>query len=122
MPTAVRAASTAATANSPSPELPVLPEVRSFHGLAHLHLTAAIDPATKLPAFYFAGRPVPPTVRVSPGDTLVIDYTNRLPVSSEPPMDMSNLHTHGLTDSPKAPGDDVLMQPAILPDRECFGE
>jgi suppressor of ftsI len=106
---AVLAAGGSPSAGAASLELPVLPEVRSFRGLAHLHLTAAIDPATRLPAFYFAGRPIPPTIRVNPGDTLVIDYTNALPVSSAPPLDMSNLHTHGLTDSPKAPGDDVLM-------------
>jgi FtsP/CotA-like multicopper oxidase with cupredoxin domain len=94
---------------TPLPELPVPPTVRSVNGVAHLQLTAAIDPATKLPAFYFAGRTVPPTIRVWPGDTLVIDYTNHLPVRSLPPMDVTNLHTHGLMDSPKPPGDQVIM-------------
>jgi FtsP/CotA-like multicopper oxidase with cupredoxin domain len=105
---AVLAATTTPAAKSTPPELPLFPEVRSFRGLAHLHLTAAIDPATKLPAFYFAGRTIPPTIRVHPGDTLVVDYTNALSTSSGPPLDMTNLHTHGMLDSPKPPGDDVL--------------
>ena len=100
------AAGSVTTAQTFSPELPVLPEVRSYRGLARVYLTAAIDPATKLPAFYFAGRPVPPTIRVHPGDTLVINYTNKLPASIGMPLEMTNLHTHGLLDSPKQPGDE----------------
>jgi suppressor of ftsI len=106
---AVFAAGILPAVHSGTDELPLLPEVRSFRGLAHLHLTAAINPATKLPAFYFAGRPIPPTIRVHPGDTLVVDYTNALSTSSGPPLDMTNMHTHGLLDSPKQPGDEVLM-------------
>src|SRR5450759_715 len=64
---AVFAAGILPAVHSGTDELPLLPEVRSFRGLAHLHLTAAINPATKLPAFYFAGRPIPPTIRVHPG-------------------------------------------------------
>ena len=52
---------------------------------------------------------MPPTIRVWPGDTLVIDYTNNLPVRNSAPMDITNLHTHGLMDSPKPPGDQVIM-------------
>ncbi len=96
------------------PELPLLPEVRSVNGVAHISLTAAIDPATKLPAFYYLGRSVAPTIRLNPGDTLVIDYTNNLPASTTPPIDVTNLHTHGLLDSPIQPGDQVIMT-AILP-------
>jgi hypothetical protein len=68
-----------------------------------------LTPATKLPAFYFAGRPIPPTIRLHPGDTLVLDYTNALSTSSGPPLDMTNMHTHGLLDSPQQPGDEVLL-------------
>jgi suppressor of ftsI len=92
-----------------APELPILPEVRSVGGVAHLALAAAIDPSTKLPSFYYAGGTVAPTIRVRPGDTIVIDYTNNLPVEMSPPLDITNLHTHGLMDSPKAPGDQVIM-------------
>lgn len=43
-----------------------------------------------------------PTLEIRPGDTLNVDFQNRI---DEP----TNLHTHGLHVSPKAPGDDVLM-------------
>ncbi len=111
-PAGASAATTAVglpAAQSGFPELPAAPEVRSVHGVAYLKLTAAIDPSTKLPAFFFANKTVPPTIRVWPGDTLVIDYANRLPAASVAPLDMTNLHTHGLMDSPKAPGDQVIM-------------
>jgi FtsP/CotA-like multicopper oxidase with cupredoxin domain len=106
---AVQAAIRPAGAQSGVHELPAAPEVRSVGGVAYLKLTAAINPSTNLPAFYFANQTVPPTIRVWPGDTLVIDYTNNLPASSVPLPDMTNLHTHGLTDSPQAPGDQVIM-------------
>jgi FtsP/CotA-like multicopper oxidase with cupredoxin domain len=91
------------------PELPTPPEVSSVNGVAKLQLTAALDAKTNLPTFVYAGQTVPPTIRVWPGDTLVIDYTNALPARNAPPLDMTNLHTHGLMDSPKAPGDQVIM-------------
>jgi FtsP/CotA-like multicopper oxidase with cupredoxin domain len=97
-----------------APELPLLPEVVSVNGVAHVSLTAAIDPSTSLPAFYFAGRAVAPTIRLKPGDTLVIDYTNKLPASTTAPINITNLHTHGLLDSPQQPGDQVIMT-MILP-------
>ncbi|MGD0474810.1 MAG: multicopper oxidase domain-containing protein [Candidatus Velthaea sp.] len=108
-PAPALASPAAAAAPAGAPELPLQPEVRSYRGVAHLQLTAAINPATKLPAFYFAGRPIPPTIRVHPGDTLVVDYINGMSTAAGPPLDMTNLHTHGLLDSPKPPGDDVLM-------------
>ena len=101
-------AGTVATADA-LPELPVAPEIRSVNGVAHLQLAAVLDTRTKLPAFLFGGHTVAPTIRVRPGDTIVLDYTNLLPAQSAPPLDMTNLHTHGLMDSPKAPGDQVLM-------------
>lgn len=72
-----------------------------------MKLTAAIDPATQAPAFEFDGSFVPPTIELSAGDTIDIEYVNALPVSKDPP-NMTNLHFHGLTVSPNAPGDDVL--------------
>jgi FtsP/CotA-like multicopper oxidase with cupredoxin domain len=106
---AARAAIRPAGGQSGVAELPAAPEVRSVGGVAYLQLSVAINPSTTLPAFYFAHQTVPPTIRVWPGDTLVIDYTNNLPASSVPLPDMTNLHTHGLTDSPQAPGDQVIM-------------
>ncbi len=45
---------------------------------------------------------VGPTLRVKPGDTLIVNLDNRL---DEP----TNLHFHGMHVSPKAPGDDVFI-------------
>ncbi len=102
------AEATSGAASQP-PELPVLPEVRSIAGVARLSLTAAINPATSLPSFSYGGGTTPPTIRVKPGDTIVIDYTNALPFATQPPLDITNLHFHGLTVSPRAPGDQVVM-------------
>jgi suppressor of ftsI len=58
-------------------------------------------------------------IRASPSDVLKITYINNLPVKSSetcavvPCMDMTNLHFHGLTVSPKAPQDDVLTMLAM---------
>ncbi len=106
--TAVSNGAAETTLQAPA-ELANLPEIRSVNGVAYVRLTAALDPATKLPAFIYRGAMIPPTIRVRPGDTLVIDYTNALPAASGPIMDMSNLHTHGLMVSPQAPGDQVIM-------------
>jgi len=99
----------AAAASTPAPELPVLPEVDAIGGVARMSLAAAIDPATKLPSFYYGGSTTAPTIRVHPGDAIVIEYTNDLPYETQMPLDFTNLHFHGLTVSPKAPGDQVIM-------------
>ncbi|MBD5633259.1 MAG: multicopper oxidase family protein [Candidatus Eremiobacteraeota bacterium] len=98
-----------ASASALPPELPTLPEVRSVHDVAYLALKAALNPATGLPAFYYAGSTVPPTIRIHPGDSIVIDYTNDLPRETQAPLDISNLHFHGLSVSPKMPGDQTIM-------------
>jgi FtsP/CotA-like multicopper oxidase with cupredoxin domain len=88
------------------------PQVRATNHVASLTLRAVNENGRD--AFAFDGGLVPPVLRVSPGDTLKIDYINDLPVTSpekcavNPCMDMTNLHFHGLTVSPKAPQDDVL--------------
>jgi FtsP/CotA-like multicopper oxidase with cupredoxin domain len=61
----------------------------------------------------------PPVIRVSPGDVLKIEYVNALPTTARgtcairPCMNMTNLHFHGLTVSPKTPQDDVLDMMAM---------
>jgi suppressor of ftsI len=72
-------------------------------------------------SFYFDGQPNAPTLRLSPGDQLKINYINDLPTKPQescaitPCTDVSNLHFHGLTVSPGAPQDDVLgMMAKIL--------
>jgi FtsP/CotA-like multicopper oxidase with cupredoxin domain len=91
-----------------APDLPVLPEVRSSGGVVALSVSSKLD-ANGRPAFFWNGTEVAPTIRVRPGDEIHFHYENGLPqtcgfgLASD-----SNLHFHGLSSEPKAPGDDVL--------------
>lgn len=88
-------------------ELPEPPEVRSVHGVAKLDLIASINPANGMPSFMYSGmHGVTPTIRVNPGDTIVVNISNQLPVGG--PKYYVNLHFHGMGSSPRSPGDDVL--------------
>jgi suppressor of ftsI len=93
------------------------PELRANDGTLSLTLHAAV--ASGKNSFYFDGQPVAPTLRLSPGDQLKINYINDLPAEPRescaitPCMDMTNLHFHGLTVSPEAPQDDVLGMMAM---------
>jgi FtsP/CotA-like multicopper oxidase with cupredoxin domain len=77
-------------------------------------LTAAYDSDEGHNAFFFAGKPIPPTIRAQLGGVIKLTYLNNLPVHSSeecalgPCADHSNLHFHGLHVSPEAPQDDVL--------------
>jgi suppressor of ftsI len=105
-PALPKAASPDSTASVKS--LPLAPEVDAAHSVATVELAVAIDPATGLPAFSYHGEiGVAPTVRVSPGDSIVVDVADELPPGDGMAHDM-NLHFHGLTVSPNAPADDVL--------------
>jgi FtsP/CotA-like multicopper oxidase with cupredoxin domain len=53
----------------------------------------------------YNGRYIPPTLRVHPGDTIRLRLTNAL---AEP----TNLHTHGLSVSPRGNSDNVLLNVA----------
>lgn len=92
--------------------LPEPPQIRATRHLLSLTLHAVNEGGRD--AFAFDGWTVAPVIRVSPGETLKIDYVNDLPAKSlescavNPCMDMTNLHFHGLTVSPNAPQDDVL--------------
>ena len=91
-----------------APDLPQIPEVRSENGVASLTLRAALD-ARGRPAFFWHGEEIAPTIRVHPGDEIHVHYVNALPEFCGLGMiSDSNLHFHGLTTSPKPPGDDVL--------------
>jgi FtsP/CotA-like multicopper oxidase with cupredoxin domain len=76
-------------------------------------LTAASD-SSGHDVWLFDGQAVQPAIRLSPGDVLKIHYVNALPSTPREPcdagpcMNMTNLHFHGLTVSPKRPQDDVL--------------
>ncbi|HEY1656361.1 MAG TPA: multicopper oxidase family protein [Candidatus Tumulicola sp.] len=96
----------------PSNPLPEPPEVLPVHHVAALALTAQINPATSLPELVYQGNNagLPPTIRVKPGDTIVMDVADNLPnfprVDSSMQADM-NIHFHGLTVSPNPPADNV---------------
>ncbi|MGA8534803.1 MAG: multicopper oxidase family protein [Candidatus Tumulicola sp.] len=96
-----------------STELTEPPEVRAVHGVATVSLVAQINVATELPAFDFKGQiSTAPTIRVRPGDTIVLDVTNELPAGHGMQGDL-NLHFHGLGVSPEPPADDVLTMLAM---------
>src|SRR6266853_5495561 len=94
------------------------PGLRAKNHTLSLTLHAGITKGGKN-SFYFAGQPNAPTLRLSPGDQLKINYINDLPVKPTetcaitPCVDMTNLHFHGLTVSPDAPQDDVLDMMAM---------
>ena len=92
--------------------LPEPPQVRAQNHVVSLALHAVN--ANGRDAFAFNGGTIAPVIRAAPGDVLEITYINDLPAKSQetcavnPCMNMSNLHFHGLTVSPRSPQDDVL--------------
>jgi FtsP/CotA-like multicopper oxidase with cupredoxin domain len=86
------------------------PELVSAAGNLVFNVNAQADPASGRPQFSYNGSPVPPTLRLLPGDTLVVNFTNNLPVppSGSGFTNNTNLHYHGLHVSPQAPGDDSI--------------
>ncbi len=89
-------------------ELPEPPVVNSVHGVAKVALTVNLSRSTGFPQFTYKGfNETAPTIRVNPGDTIVIDETDYLPPTRGDKYDI-NIHFHGMGSSPKAPGDDVL--------------
>ncbi len=98
--------------------VPAPPEVRSQNHVASFTLHAALN-ANGRDAFVYEGKSIAPVIRVSPGDTLKIDYVNDLPVHSKgscaisPCTDMTNLHFHGLQISPQTPQDNVIDMMAM---------
>jgi FtsP/CotA-like multicopper oxidase with cupredoxin domain len=93
--------------SGPAP-LNTLPEVDSVNGVATVSLTAKFD-ANSRPAFYWQGTEVAPTIRVHPGDTIQLSFQNSLPeFCAVGVVSNANLHFHGLSSSPNAPGDDVI--------------
>jgi suppressor of ftsI len=106
------------TTGNPGSLLSNPPEIRGSNHRLSLTLHAAISSEGKS-SFFFNGRPDAPTLRLSPGDQVKINYVNDLPKKSQescaitPCMDMTNLHFHGLTVSPDSPQDDVLNMKAM---------
>jgi len=119
--TAAIAGPASSQSSSSSSEITQPPEVRSANGVAALTLTAVVNPTTQLPEFSFNGKigPIGPTIRLNPGDTLKLNYHNRLPVTGGACaqsnisagtdfIDNTNLHYHGMKVSPNPPSDQVI--------------
>jgi suppressor of ftsI len=110
--------SAAGVAGDAQVPVPTPPEVRSQNRVASLTLHAALN-ANGRDSFVYQGKSIAPVIRVSPGDTLKIDYLNDLPVHSQescaisPCHDMTNLHFHGLEISPQVPQDNVIDMMAM---------
>jgi len=94
--------------------IPVIPELRSANGQLALTVTAKADTSGN-PHLYYNGLPVPPTLRLLPGDILSVTLTNALPAMpvGSPYVNDTNLHFHGLHVSPNAPGDDSIDMLAL---------
>ena len=90
-------------------ELPEPPVVNSHNGIAKVALFArsAAKPAFRSSFIKTWAKP-PPTIRVNPGDTIVMDVTDEFFRGHGGPKHLINIHFHGLGSSPHAPGDDVL--------------
>ncbi len=104
--------------NVPFP-LPEPPDVLPIRHVATVFLVAQINPATSLPELVYQGQNSgePPTIRVHPGDTIVMDIADNLPGNaghSEFNMQSDlNIHFHGLTVSPNPPADNVITTLAL---------
>ena len=90
------------------------PQVASVNGQLVFNVTASQN-SSGAPALTYNGSAVPPTLRLLPGDTLVVNLTNNLPT---PPngagyLNDTNLHYHGLHVNPNAPGDDSIDMMAM---------
>ncbi|MGP6159049.1 MAG: multicopper oxidase family protein [Vulcanimicrobiaceae bacterium] len=93
---------------TPANALPAIPEVTSVGNVATLTLTGALDAGGR-PAFFWQGQETAPTIRVHPGDTIHLHYINNLPLyCGVGVVSNSNLHFHGLSSAPLAPGDEVI--------------
>ncbi|MBV8491030.1 MAG: multicopper oxidase domain-containing protein, partial [Candidatus Eremiobacteraeota bacterium] len=85
------------------------PQLISQNGLLVFNVTAS-QLGNGNPNLYYNGSPKPPTLRLLPGDTLIVNFVNNLPA---PPggalyKNDANLHFHGLHVSPNSPADDSI--------------
>ncbi|GAA2062949.1 multicopper oxidase family protein [Williamsia deligens] len=106
----------ACTDDSPATDTWFEPTVRSSDGGRLDTRLQVVDRdvslgGTRVKTVTYEGTYPGPTWEIRPGDRIAVDFDNRI---DEP----TNLHTHGLHVSPKAPSDDVLM--AVEPGQE-FG-
>jgi len=107
----------------PAPQLPTTPPValnfieppivKSTSGVASLSLSAVLADGL-IPSYVWATGSgfVAPTIEVNPGDQIQLKLFNNLPPAADRLAmglpDETNVHFHGLTTSPNAPGDDSI--------------
>lgn len=96
-------------ASGPAGSLADPPQLRSRNGQLVFNVVAS-QSASGAPQLTYNGSSVPPTLRVLPGDTLIVNLSNSLP---QPPagagyLNDMNLHYHGLHVNPNAPADDSI--------------
>jgi FtsP/CotA-like multicopper oxidase with cupredoxin domain len=95
---------------TPSPSALVDPlQIGSNNGQLVFNVIASQN-SSGAPQLTYNGSSVPPTLRLLPGDTLIVNLTNNLPV---PPtgsnyLNDTNLHYHGLHVNPNSPADDSI--------------
>jgi len=114
--------------NAPAPQTPAsaraggdlvaAPEVVSSHGVASFNLSTIVNSATNFPNFFYEGYLTAPTIRVHPGDTIVVNMSDDLNPGKGAGSDM-NLHFHGLDVAPTLHQDDVLTMLA-RPDQALY--
>jgi suppressor of ftsI len=102
-----------AVSASDSDIFPSIPEVRSVHGVVSVEFYAELDPIHSAPTLEYNGLPGPlPTIRVHPGDTILMTVHNDMP-STPAQRNAVNIHFHGMEVSPNPPGDEVIMTLAL---------
>jgi FtsP/CotA-like multicopper oxidase with cupredoxin domain len=106
-------APTPAPTAPPNP-LPTPQQLFSANGKLSLTVVAS-QAASGNPQLTYNGSPVPPTLRLLPGDTLYVTLTNSLPTmpAGSAYLNDTNLHFHGLHVSPNAPADDSIDMLAL---------
>jgi hypothetical protein len=118
-PRAARAQSARGCAEAIPDVFPAIPEVRAHGGVADARLDAILDPRSGAPAFTYRGHDR--RRADDPGLARRHDRSHarqRLPFRQNQ-INAVNIHFHGLTVSPNAPGDDTIMTLAAASGRCC---
>lgn len=86
------------------------PQIVSANGSLTFNVSTQLNASSGHPQFLYNGGTVPPTLRLLPGDKLIVNLTNNLPkpAGGSGYTNNTNLHYHGLHVSPQAPGDDSI--------------
>ncbi len=106
----------AATDAPPVADLPNPPEMASNHGTLKVTLTAAPSKVTvaghTLVSNVYDGLYTPPTLRLNPGDTLLLTLVDHIGAADVQitGRQTTDLHYHGADVSPRPPQDDIYLK------------